>query len=215
MLIHFVLLAIFFTCFFLFFLMVVSFWSVKLGPLVCASYFIFSLSLQFFVCLLLILLLSLFQIYVFFPEGQVGAGVVKNLAQRLKADNIFSAIVVAQNRLTAQAKHGVEEVNKLIRMEVFEVNTNSLLIFNSQCLCFWKIPIIVHLFFIFLFLIIYQRVVDSLCWRVLFLAFQHTIYRHLPFLNLWLIDWKEFWETLGGLQSSVSNTLLWHGIRFA
>ncbi|KAK4564671.1 hypothetical protein RGQ29_006665 [Quercus rubra] len=60
------------------------------------------------------------QIYVFFPEGQVGAGVVKNLAQRLKADNIFSAIVVAQNRLTAQAKHGVEEVNKLIRMEVFE-----------------------------------------------------------------------------------------------
>ena len=151
MLIHFVLLAIFFTCFFLFFLMVVSFWSVKLGPLVCASFCIFSLSLQFFVCLLLILLLSLFQIYVFFPEGQVGAGVVKNLAQRLKADNIFSAIVVAQNRLTAQAKHGVEEVNKLIRMEVFEVNTNSLPIFNSQCLCFWKIPIIVHLFFLFSF----------------------------------------------------------------
>ena len=151
MLIHFVLLAIFLTCFFLFFLMVVSFWSVKLGPLVCASFCIFSLSLQFFVCLLLILLLSLFQIYVFFPEGQVGAGVVKNLAQRLKADNIFSAIVVAQNRLTAQAKHGVEEVNKLIRMEVFEVNTNSLLIFNSQCLCFWKIPIIVHLFFLFSF----------------------------------------------------------------
>lgn len=87
-------------------------------------------------CLLLILLLSLFQIYVFFPEGQVGAGVVKNLAQRLKGDNIFSAIVVAQNRLTAQAKHGVEEVNKLIRMEVFEVNANSLLMFNSQYLCF-------------------------------------------------------------------------------
>ncbi|XP_022729998.1 DNA-directed RNA polymerases II and IV subunit 5A-like [Durio zibethinus] len=61
------------------------------------------------------------QIYVFFPaEQKVGVPMVRNCAKRMKADNVFNAILVVQKALTAPAKAAIGEINSYFSMEVFE-----------------------------------------------------------------------------------------------
>lgn len=61
------------------------------------------------------------QIYVFFPaEVKVGVPMVRNCAKRMKADNVYNAILVVQRALTAPAKAAINEINSYFHMEVFE-----------------------------------------------------------------------------------------------
>ncbi|XP_021277539.1 DNA-directed RNA polymerases II and IV subunit 5A-like [Herrania umbratica] len=61
------------------------------------------------------------QIYVFFPaELKVGVPMVRNCAKRMKADNVFNAILVVQKALTAPAKAAINEINSYFHMDVFE-----------------------------------------------------------------------------------------------
>lgn len=61
------------------------------------------------------------QIYIFFPEGtKSGVPVVKAFLNRMKTDNVPSAILVVQKGLTPPAKAAVTEINACFRMEVFE-----------------------------------------------------------------------------------------------
>ncbi|TYI35512.1 hypothetical protein ES332_A03G081900v1 [Gossypium tomentosum] len=61
------------------------------------------------------------QIYVFFPaEVKVGVPMVRNRAKRMKADNVYNAILVVQRALTAPAKAAINEINSYFHMEVFE-----------------------------------------------------------------------------------------------
>ncbi|XVF19081.1 hypothetical protein REPUB_Repub11eG0079600 [Reevesia pubescens] len=61
------------------------------------------------------------QIYVFFPtEQKVGVPMVRNCAKRMKADNVFNAILVIQKALTAPAKAAIGEINSYFNMDVFE-----------------------------------------------------------------------------------------------
>ncbi|KAK8576465.1 hypothetical protein V6N13_032387 [Hibiscus sabdariffa] len=61
------------------------------------------------------------QIYVFFPaEQKVGVPMVRNCAKRMKADNVYNAILVVQRALTAPAKGAISEINSYFHMEVFE-----------------------------------------------------------------------------------------------
>ncbi|KAK6235796.1 hypothetical protein QUC31_019535 [Theobroma cacao] len=60
-------------------------------------------------------------IYVFFPaELKVGVPMVRNCAKRMKADNVFNAILVVQKALTAPAKAAINEINSYFHMDVFE-----------------------------------------------------------------------------------------------
>lgn len=47
---------------------------------------------------------------------------VRNCAKRMKADNVFNAILVVQKALTAPAKAAINEINSYFHMDVFEVN---------------------------------------------------------------------------------------------
>ncbi|OWM86902.1 DNA-directed RNA polymerases II and IV subunit 5A-like [Punica granatum] len=61
------------------------------------------------------------RIYVFFPEGEKsGVSVVKSYITRMKADKVWSAILVLQKGLTPAGKEAVSEYGRLFRMDVFE-----------------------------------------------------------------------------------------------
>ncbi|KAE8719682.1 DNA-directed RNA polymerase subunit 5-like protein 1 [Hibiscus syriacus] len=61
------------------------------------------------------------QMYVFFfTEEKVGVPIVRNCAKRMKADNVYNAILVVQRALTAPAKAAIVEINSYFHMEVFE-----------------------------------------------------------------------------------------------
>lgn len=62
------------------------------------------------------------QIYVFFPaEEKVGVKTLKTYFQKMKEDNVFRAIVVLQQKLTAFASNTVAQMVPKYNMEIFLV----------------------------------------------------------------------------------------------
>nr|DAD43729.1 TPA_asm: hypothetical protein HUJ06_001959 [Nelumbo nucifera] len=62
------------------------------------------------------------QIFVFFPEEQkVGVKTMKTYTNRMKSENVFRAILVVQQNLTAFAKTCINEIAAKFHLEVFQV----------------------------------------------------------------------------------------------
>ncbi|CAA7049731.1 unnamed protein product [Microthlaspi erraticum] len=60
------------------------------------------------------------KIYVFYPDGKVGVQVIKNFVMKMRDDKVHRGIIVVPLPITAPAKHGVVELNKVVTLEVFE-----------------------------------------------------------------------------------------------
>ncbi|KAF3441394.1 hypothetical protein FNV43_RR15308 [Rhamnella rubrinervis] len=61
------------------------------------------------------------QIYVFFPEEQkVGVKTMKTYINRMKSENVFRAILVAQQNLTPFARNCISEISSKFQLEVFQ-----------------------------------------------------------------------------------------------
>ncbi|XP_010274103.1 PREDICTED: DNA-directed RNA polymerases II and IV subunit 5A [Nelumbo nucifera] len=61
------------------------------------------------------------QIFVFFPEEQkVGVKTMKTYTNRMKSENVFRAILVVQQNLTAFAKTCINEIAAKFHLEVFQ-----------------------------------------------------------------------------------------------
>lgn len=66
---------------------------------------------------------SLDQIYVFFPEEpKVGVKTMKTYTNRMKSENVFRAILVVQQNLTPFARACISEISAKFHLEVFQVN---------------------------------------------------------------------------------------------
>lgn len=69
--------------------------------------------------------LSVFQIYVFYPEEpKVGVKTMKTYTNRMKSENVFRAILVVQQNLTPFARTCIAEISSKFNLEVFQVNAN-------------------------------------------------------------------------------------------
>lgn len=81
----------------------------------------FKLSLYSLLAMLsLVSIFELVQIYVFYPEGKVGVQVIKNLVMKMRDDKVHRGIIVVPLPITAAAKKGIVELNKVVTVEVFE-----------------------------------------------------------------------------------------------
>ncbi|XP_061351242.1 DNA-directed RNA polymerases II and IV subunit 5A-like [Gastrolobium bilobum] len=61
------------------------------------------------------------QIYVFFPdEPKVGVKTMKTYTNRMNSENVFRAIMVAQQNLTSFARTCVSEISSKFHLEVFQ-----------------------------------------------------------------------------------------------
>ncbi|XP_059444328.1 DNA-directed RNA polymerases II and IV subunit 5A-like [Corylus avellana] len=61
------------------------------------------------------------QIYVFFPEEpKVGVKTMKTYSQRMKAENVYKAILVVQQSLTPFAKSSINEISSKFQLDVFQ-----------------------------------------------------------------------------------------------
>ncbi|XP_027344088.1 DNA-directed RNA polymerases II and IV subunit 5A-like [Abrus precatorius] len=61
------------------------------------------------------------QIYVFFPdEAKVGVKTMKTYTNRMNSENVFRAILVVQQNLTAFARTCVSEISSRFHLEVFQ-----------------------------------------------------------------------------------------------
>lgn len=62
------------------------------------------------------------QIFVFFPsEVKVGVKTIKMYTERMKSENVFSAILVVQQNLTPFARSCIGEISTRFHLEVFLV----------------------------------------------------------------------------------------------
>ncbi|XP_062146780.1 DNA-directed RNA polymerases II and IV subunit 5A-like isoform X2 [Alnus glutinosa] len=61
------------------------------------------------------------QIYVFFPEEpKVGVKTMKTYSQRMKSENVFTAILVVQQSLTPFARSSISEISSKFQLDVFQ-----------------------------------------------------------------------------------------------
>ncbi|XP_010533051.1 PREDICTED: DNA-directed RNA polymerase subunit 5-like protein 1 isoform X2 [Tarenaya hassleriana] len=61
------------------------------------------------------------KMYVFFPVGpKVGVPVVRDVANKMKADNVLRGIVVVPAAMSAPARAAISQINKILNIEVFE-----------------------------------------------------------------------------------------------
>lgn len=87
------------------------------SPCFCLSYWFF------LVC----------QIYVFFPEEpKVGVKTMKTYSQRMKAENVFKAILVVQLSLTPFARSSISEISAKFHLDVFQVKLIALMILKNK-----------------------------------------------------------------------------------
>ncbi|XP_059443465.1 DNA-directed RNA polymerases II and IV subunit 5A-like [Corylus avellana] len=73
------------------------------------------------------------QIYVFFPEEpKVGVKTMKTYSQRMKAENVYKAILVVQQSLTPFAKSSINEISSKFQLDVFQVKLIALMILKNK-----------------------------------------------------------------------------------
>jgi hypothetical protein len=73
------------------------------------------------------------QIYVFFPEEpKVGVKTMKTYSQRMKSENVFTAILVVQQSLTPFARSSISEISSKFQLDVFQVRRIGLMILRNK-----------------------------------------------------------------------------------